>query len=234
MKRIIGFVFILCILLTSSFFVIAVPNGATITPGTSGRANVTAADDDPNAYAGNITELTISGISITQAWQGYFGNVTGVIKLADISDNVMYNWSLASPEGEIYASNASSVAWNGIQCYNETTNLTEFEQRFRINPNDADGINETFTLNDHAPFYTNSKEFASGVCNNTKLYNNAGIGIFDEVLLTDGPSLIFASILQNDVVGFDTNPHDFQMIVLEDGHGTDTTTSTYYFWVELE
>ena len=42
------------------------------------------------------------------------------------------------------------------------------------------------------------------------------------------------TILDEDEPGFDDNPHDFQMIVLEDGHGTDTATDTYYFWVELE
>jgi hypothetical protein len=234
MKKIISFAFILCILLASSFFVMAAPNGAVVTPGTSTRGDVTSPDPDSNAIAGNVTELTVSGITITQAWQGYFGNVTGAITLNDNGNHVMYNWSTTSPQGEIYASNASSVVWSGIQCYNETTNLSEFEQRFGIGTADVDGLNETFHLNNHAEFFTNSKQFTAGQCNNTKLYNSVGTGTFDEVLLTDGPSLVFASILLNNANGFDNIPHDFEMLVLEDGHGVDVSPTTYYFWVELE
>src|SRR3990167_1096282 len=74
------------------------PSGGSLTPGTPETA-----PSDPagsvNAQAGNVTELNIFGYSITQTWQGYFGNVSGTIILADANDKVMYNWSLASSEG---------------------------------------------------------------------------------------------------------------------------------------
>jgi len=85
------------------------PFGANVVNLTSSRMNASAAGNT-TAIAGNVTELAISGYSITQSWQGYFGNVTGTIMLADNSDNVMYNWSLASPEGEIYASTNDSIS----------------------------------------------------------------------------------------------------------------------------
>ena len=209
------------------------PFGANVTNLSSTRA----IPDDPMgipAIAGNVTELSIFGYSLTQSWQGYFGNVSGTIMLADGNDNVMYNWSLASPEGEIYATNSSSVEWQGIQCYDEANNMTFFENMFGIKPDDVDGINETFNLNDHPEFVTNSILFAAGSCDNTKLFDSNGIGTFDEVLLTDGSNLIFTSLLLEDANGFDNVPHDFEMIVLENGHGTDIATTTYYFWVELE
>jgi len=208
------------------------PFGANVTNLSSTRA----IPDDPMgipAIAGNVTELSIFGYSLTQSWQGYFGNVSGTIMLADSNDNVMYNWSLASPNGEIYATNSSNVDWSGIQCYDEANNMTFFESMFGIEPNDADGINETFNLNNHPEFVTNSILFAAGTCDNTKLFDSNGIGTFDEVLLTDGSNLIFTSLLLEDANGFDNVPHDFEMIVLEDGHGTDIATTTYYFWVEL-
>jgi len=208
------------------------PFGANVTNLSSTRA----IPDDPMgipAIAGNVTELSIFGYSLTQSWQGYFGNVSGTIMLADSNDNVMYNWSLASPNGEIYATNSSNVDWSGIQCYDEANNMTFFESMFGIEPNDADGINETFNLNNHPEFVTNSILFAAGSCDNTKLFDSNGIGTFDEVLLTDGSNLIFTSLLLEDANGFDNVPHDFEMIVLEDGHGTDIATTTYYFWVEL-
>jgi hypothetical protein len=234
MKKLICLVLFLSMIVALSAFAVAAPNGVTVTPGTSNRANATGPDDDPNAMAGNITGLDIVGVSTTQSWQGYFGNVSGTIKLADNLNNIMYNWSLASPEGEIYASNASTVVWSSIQCYDEPNNMSEFEKRFGIGLSDVDGLNETFNLNNHPEFFTNNIQFASGACNNTKLYDSTGIGTFDEVLLTDGPSLVFASLLEQNANGFDNVPNDFEMIVLENGHGTDTSTTPYYFWAELE
>jgi hypothetical protein len=234
MKKLINFVLIFSVILALSMFAIAEPNGVNVSPGTSTRGNATNPDNDPNAMAGNVTELTINGVSTTQAWQGYFGNVSGTIQLADSSDNVMYNWSLASPAGEIYSSNASTIDWDGIQCYDEATNLSEFDNMFGVGLGDVDGINGTFNLNNHPMFYTNSKQFTAGECKNAKLYDSAGAGTFNEVLLTDGPNLVFTSLLSNDANGFDNKPHDFEMLVLENGHGADTATTTYYFWAELE
>ena len=59
---------------------------------------------------------------------------------------------------------------------------------------------------------------------------------FEEALLYEpnSQSVIFTSIIDEDVLGFDGRTHDFEMIVLEDGRGTDTATTTYYFYVELE
>ena len=233
MKKISNIIVLLLMVFIFSSFVSALPIGAEVINQSTSRISVDAAAGNHSAIAGNVTELSIFGYSLTQSWQGYFGNVSGTIMLADSNDNVMYNWSLASPNGEIYATNSSNVDWSGIQCYDEANNMTFFESMFGIEPNDADGINETFNLNNHPEFVTNSILFAAGTCDNTKLFDSNGIGTFDEVLLTDGSNLIFTSLLLEDANGFDNVPHDFEMIVLEDGHGTDIATTTYYFWVEL-
>ncbi len=249
------------LLLNISLVLAVEPFGASVVNLSSSRQNATPATGIP-AIAGNVTELSITGISITQSWQGYFGNVSGTIQLADSSDNIMYNWSLASPEGEIYASTNDSIMWNYIQCLNfdsdgtydvesdklnaggtsaHGTNLTLLESMFGIADDDVDGVNETFTLlgSGHNTFYTNNLEFGEGECRNTQVFSNAGQGEdnkFEEVLLYEPTtySVVFASLLNEDVFGFDNNPHDFEMLVLENGHLTDTSTTTYYFWVELE
>jgi hypothetical protein len=246
------------------------PFGASVNPvSPSVRAEEDVADSDTNAIAGNITSMDVSGFSVTQSWQGYFGNVTGVITLNDNADNVMYNWSVASPQGEIYASTSNSLEWNYIQCFNldadgtydnasdillagETnqhgTNMTILEEQFGIAFDDKDGVNETFNYNgsqengedlSHELFYTNNLLFTEGECVATNLFadtDSAEDSSFQEVLLYEPStaSVVFASILDEDELGFDNEPHDFQMLVLENGHGTDTDTSTYYFWVELE
>jgi len=234
--------------------------GVNVTNLSSTSGNATTPGQDNNAFAGNITELLIPGGSgITQSWQGYFGNVTGTIILADISNNIMYNWSLVSPEGVIMASTNNSIFWDSIQCFNysasgnytsETgggginlfgTNLTQLESRYNINSNDLDGVDETFYLSGlgtHNTFYINHNEFSEGECYNTRIFDSTGSGIdnnFEEVLMYEpiSYSVVFTAILNEDVSGFDKNPHDFEMLVLEDGHGIDTQVSVYYFYAEM-
>lgn len=248
------------VILFSMSYALAEPFGANNTLIKSERSPADA-PTSAQAQAGNVTELNINGFSITRAWQGYFGNVTGTIQLADASDNILYNWSLASPQGEIYASTNSSITWSNIQCFNYTatgtyaddtanagatslygTNLTQLESSFNITSDDVDGVNETFTLSGagtHDAFYSSSLLFSEGECQNTQLFSDAGTGEnnkFEEALLYEptSRSIIFTSLLDEDVLGFDGAPHDFEMLVLEDGHGTDTSTTTYYFYVELE
>lgn len=241
-SRVILSLYVVIVLTLMSIFVCAVqPFGAQTSVVDSERAPEDTAGND-TALAGNVTEMDIFGFSITQAWQGYFGNVTGTVQLADASDNVMYNWSLASPEGEVYACNESSIDWASVACFDIASNGVALEAAFGVATDDVDGVTETFsTGNGHDLFYTNNVEFTEGTCPSTQNYDDTGAGVdnhFEEVLLTDGSyatQVIFTSILdEEDVAGFDGDLHDFEMLVLEDGHGTDTSTTTYYFWVELE
>jgi len=196
--------------------------------------------DDPvgvPAQAGNVTELNIFGYSTTQAWQGYFGNVSGTIQLADSSDNIMYNWSVADPEGEIYATRQPSVSWESVDCFNWSENGSWLESDFNIAANDVDGVDETFNSYSHPVFYTNNLEIPQDTCMSTNVFDSTGgsTNNFYEVLLWDGVDVIFTSVLEEgSVLGFDGKDHDFEMLVLEDGHGTDTSTTPYYFYVELE
>lgn len=242
-------------------FVLAVqPFGANFSEVSSQRAPVDAPQSH-EAIAGNVTEINIQGFSTTQSWQGYFGNISGTIQLADANDNALYNWSLASPQGEIYASINDSIDWTNIQCLNFSatgtyaddtsnaggtsqfgTNLTQLESAYGIDWDDVDGVNETFTLlgaSSHDTFYANNLEFLDSECHTTRLFTDLGTseaGKFEEVLLYEptSQSVVFTSLIDEDVLGFDDRTHDFQMLVLEDGHATDTSTTTYYFYVELE
>jgi hypothetical protein len=245
------------------------PFGANVEINSSVRATPDIADTDL-AMAGNVSGLDVTGFTVTQAWQGYFGNVSGTVQLSDNNDNIMYNWSLASPEGEIYASTNQTIVWNYIQCLNfnsdatyedvatggvpggmnlHGTNLAVLNSQFGIALDDVDAPNNTFSMTGthesgaglaHDLFYTNNFEFAAGECLSTHVFGpgqNAEDGKFQEVLLYEPTtsSVVFTSLLDEESpAGFDGNTHDFEMLVLENGHLTDTATTTYYFWVELE
>ena len=243
-----------------SFVNAVTPTGGSVTPGSPQTAPADTAGNN-SAFAGNTTFLGVTAYSTTQTWQGYFGNVSGTIQLADASDNVIYNWTLAEPEGEVYASTNSSITWGNIQCFNFTangtgglgtagstnlggTNLTVLESRFNIASDDVDGVNETFNYtvgsDTHDQFFTANLQFSAGECLHTRTYNSAGTAAsnqFEEVLLYEPvtSSVLFASLLEEGTLnGFNSQDNDFQMIVPEDGHATDTSATSYYFFVELE
>jgi hypothetical protein len=253
-------VFIITVFLINGF-VTAAPSGASVnnTNTSSGTVSSTAGND--SAQAGNVSELVLYGASVTQTWQGYYGNVTGGITLSDSASNVFYNWSLASPSGEVYASTNQSITWSNVQCFNFTangtyeddtgqagntslygTNLTQLESRFNIATGAADGVDETFSLNgtgSHDAFNVGSLSFTEGECKNTRIFDSSGAGVsnnFEEVLLYEPStaSVVFAAILENDVSGFNSKTSDFEMLVLEDGHNGDTSSTPYYFFVELQ
>ena len=253
---------LVAIFLVTIHFVSAVePTGASINAAAPQTAPNDTASSNP-AYGGNITRADFTGYSTTRSWQGYFGNVTGTIQLADSNDKVLYNWTLANPEGEVYASTNSTITWGNIQCFNYTStgtladdtgqagatsrfgiNLTTLETRFNMSSDDVDGVNETFTLvgaGTHDQFFTASRQFDIGECWNSRIFSNVGLGEsnkYEEVLLYEPAttSLIFTAIIEEtSVLGYDGGDNDFEMLVLENGHGTDTAATTYYFFVELE
>jgi hypothetical protein len=198
------------------------------------------------AQAGNVTELRINTSTITQGWQGYYGNVTGTIVLDDALNNSMYSWELADPEGEIFATRDNNgISWDAsnIICANITTiNAEETALNFNLGTGqDADGINETFRFATHPAFNVSAKGFNADTCGftvSTYVNDGAGVRSFNETLLysKSDASLIYAALIfPGGTYGFktDSSMYDFQMLVAEDGHAGDASPTDYYFYVEL-
>ncbi|MDA3836419.1 MAG: hypothetical protein PF542_02240 [Nanoarchaeota archaeon] len=230
---------VVCVLALSTVSSVQPFGVETIVEGSSTRAGIDLADST-TAIAGNVTELTITGFSTTQAWQGYFGNVSGTIQLVDGADNVMYNWSLADPEGEVYASETGdTINWTGIKCWDMATDNAALEASYDIVSNDVDGVDETFNWTTHSEFFVNNIQIDANSCNSTRIFNSNGKGEaadYEEVILEGGSGeVIWTAIIEEaSIIGFDQKDHDFQMLVPEDGHDIDTATRQYYFYVELE
>jgi len=199
------------------------------------------------AEAGNVSELRINTSTVTRGWQGYYGNITGVIVLDDNLNNTMYAWDLADPEGEIFATRNSSVNWsdNNIICAAISHIQTE-ETRLNFNGQwgqDVDGINETFSFTTHPAFTVANNTFAADECGfvvSTYVNDTTDSGRhFNETLLwstSDDGMIYMAFIIQGGYDGFKVGntAYDFQMLVGEDGHDGDTSPTQYYFWVEIE
>ncbi|MBW6442807.1 hypothetical protein K0A97_03470 [Patescibacteria group bacterium] len=248
--------FLSLLILLVPYVIASIPQGVDPEEGNSTRPPI----QDPQsveAQAGNVTELNINGFATTKTWQGYFGNVSGTIRLADASSNIMYNWTQANPRGQVYATTNDTILWENIQCFNLTAsgtfgaeppqepgvgkvnlnglNYTQLHDMFNIPAYAADGVNNTFISEDHDVFYTASLQFNS-ICPTAKLFTSVPGEVFQNVLLYEpiSRSVIFTALLEVQKLGFDNRSHDFQMIVLDDGREVDIDTTTYYFFVEIE
>jgi hypothetical protein len=223
--------------LLSLSMVIAAPTGpSSITPGASTRYSSPGAAN-ASAIAGNVTELNFIANTITNTWQGYFGNVSGIIVLGNSNNQSMYNWNLSSPTGQIYATRGSLPTWTSIRCANQTE-IDDEDAALGVNQTtDQDSVNKTFlntTLFD--PFYVGSQNINTAQdCRAVQLFDENGVATsaFSEVLLSDTADMIYTGLITAPTTGFDNNLHQFQMLVGENGHLGNTAETTYFFYLEL-
>jgi hypothetical protein len=188
-----------------------------------------------NAQAGNVTQIRINGTSITTSWQGFYGNITGKIMLADAQGNNFYDWNLSNPSGEVYASRSNAVTWANINC-SSATNITAEETALGQNATDPDSVSRTFTSVLHPAFDVGAVNVHN--CSSTQAYNSSGTkgSGFWQVILSDKANTVYTTVLdKTPQKGFNNLSWDFQLMVGENGKpGNETTATQYYFYVELQ
>ena len=243
---------LVCVVVLSFLAVIAVaapygPRSVDVL-GSDRRTEFNESVSSKEAQAGNVTRLRINTSTLTDRWQGYYGNITGIVTLQDANGFRLYEWGnddTVTPIGEVYASNNTVGDWTRVFCVNLTANssnttlygpnATILEGLYGAGLTDRDGIDETFTafanitigsktMNCSAIQVYNGSASPSYNWNETLLYENATI---EETTR----SIIYAAQVAQNQNGFNNNTWDFQMIVGE--NGDISTTTTYYFYVEL-
>ncbi|MBR9677118.1 hypothetical protein GOV04_03185 [Candidatus Woesearchaeota archaeon] len=208
-----------------------------------------------STIAGNVSEVNMTTWAITRSWAGFYGDVSGTIVLANSLNQTLYDWSVADPSGQIYAARVDSITWTDVLCASWDTLQTEGHW-MGVNYTDTNGnfpedhINNTFfngtanpnsgNVEKHPTFYVSSVEILNDTCYRTTLHNSSEeseADVFREVLLADSSgtgNVIYTALLEQSEDGFNGANWDFEMLVAEDGHGTDTSVTQYYFWVAIE
>jgi hypothetical protein len=213
----------------------AIPSGGVLTAYTNSSSNgsLATARNDSGGY---IYVANINTIQQNTNWKAYLGNVTGSLTLDDSTFHTIYDWDIAMTSGEVYSTRNSSVMWTTIGCAGGN-NVSQENTYFGFNPVSADNINGTFNATAHKSFIVGTRPIAASSCNATALYVNdtrqpvTASSKWQETLLSDGRSLIFASIMEDNYWGYNNLTYDFQMILPE--NGSSLNTNPYYFWVEL-
>ena len=192
-----------------------------------------------NISGGYIAIMNITSNSQDLKWKGFVGYVSGKYSLSDAAGSTIYDWSLVSGGGRVYATrNATNVNWANINCSNFTMLNNENYLLNITSPNDNVTVtfNTAGTLN-HTAFTVGSISIPANTCYSTKTYvNNATHAdfLFEEVPLMDGTDVIYSTRIQpTRPVGYNNLTYDFQMIVPENGLATWTGSTAYYMYVEL-
>jgi hypothetical protein len=198
-----------------------------------------------NISGGRIAVLNVNATIQNPRWKAFVGNVTGKFTLDDPEGSTVFDWTISSITGRIYAtSNYSALSWSTTNC----SNITHLEnENYRFNHTRADdNITKTFnaTYNDtsgktvsggHQPFHVAGRYMPANTCPTLNTYesSNPQDTDFEEVALYDGNNMIYAVILEDDETGYNDNSYDFQMIVPESGLPAADIVTAYYIYVEI-
>jgi len=223
----------------SFYLASAAPFGATIvgTPTVdNGPVRIPASRNDSG---GRIITAVLSVEQQDLNWKAYVGNVSGSFVLQNVNNRSIYEWpSVSVATGKLFISRNSSVNFSGVGCANNAQVVSE-QLLLGFGNTDADNINNTFIAKGHRPFDVGGIPIAQDNCSSIATWVNdtsqaaGSTAIFQEVLLFDGSTMVYASLLNDNRQGYDnSSQYDFQAIIAENGSSSYATA--YYFYVELD
>jgi hypothetical protein len=193
-----------------------------------------------NISGGYISTINLDATFQNSRWKAFVGNVSGKYTLDDEAGQTIFDWTFATITGKVYATrDTGTVEWASLTCADATEVGAENTAMIHT-PTAVDNINNTLNRTTHSAFWAANKFFAADNCNFGVLtyVNDANQGAgtdFEEIVLHDGTSLVYATILEDNAEGYDTaKTFDFQMIVPENGTSGYTGATPYYIYVELD
>lgn len=179
---------------------------------------------------GFITQIDIyPQFNQTQNWQGFFGNVSGVITLKGNDEMEMYNWSVNMTNTSIYAT-TEPVFTNWTTLYN--ANITNLDLLWFNGTIMADTVANTYKT------FTGNRTFV-----NTSLdaYHVQTLRGFDDYVIQSVPDVGTKNDVLWDALVTESKPNykggysNYELLVPVTNNNTvgDTYGDTYYFYMEI-
>jgi len=198
-----------------------------------------------NISGGRIGTFDVNATIQNPRWKAFIGNVTGRFTLMDAEGATVFDWTISSITGRIYATaNSTALSWATVNCSNVTSlesenvkfNHTRADDNITITFNAT--FNETTNLTQsgsHNPFYVGNRYMPASTCPTLNTYENSNPqdADFEEVALYDGGNMIYATLLEDNEAGYNGYKYDFQMIVPEIGLADFNGATAYYIYVEI-
>ena len=121
----------------------------TLTPAAAQKVNMTGNGTKAGGY---IYTINLDSEEQNSRWKAYVGNVTGSLVLQDADGWSIYNWTLNTIVGEVYATrNSTTISWGDIRCANRT-HIGNEEIALNHTSNPDDNITTTFNTKNHTSF----------------------------------------------------------------------------------
>jgi hypothetical protein len=231
-------VLVLTFILLLNNVIAVVPEGVSTINVTSNETKTPGTGEKINISGGRIAELNLSATVQNPHWKAFVGWVNGEYTLDDAGGSTIYTWSSTVTGGRIYTTrNSSTPLWTIINCSN-TTHLSI--EDYDMNHTGADNITSTFNeTGKHSSFYIGDVFIYADTCptlstyvNNNSQTDGTGTDDFEQMALYDNASIIYASVLEDDEVGYNGENYDFQLLVPENGI-SGTTVTAYYLYIEI-
>lgn len=186
-----------------------------------------------NISGGYISSLNVSTIVQNTRWKAFAGWVSGSFSLEDSSGGKVYDWTISSLSGEVYAArNSSTLDWGSIRCAN-TSEINAEDTA--LDHNGVDNISSTFSGSNNMTFLIAGTTIGNGTCSsiNTYVSNVSQNTTFEEIVLSDTANIIFATNIENAALGYDDGNYDFQMIVPGNANESSNVVIPYYLYTEI-
>jgi len=200
-------------------------NGTTETvfPRNGSASNVSA--------GGYITQIDIyPQFNQTKNWQGFYGNVSGIISLKGNNEKEMYNWSINLTNTSIYAT-TDSVFTNWSTLYN--ANISNLDSLWFNSEIMADTVANTYKTGDGARTFVNTSLDAYHVHTlagfvDYVIQSVSGVGTKNDTL--------WAAVVTEPRLNYKYEYSNYELLVPVTNNGTrfgDTQGETYYFYIEI-
>lgn len=271
-KKIVTLTFLVAVsLIFISSLAVAQPTGPTVTlidnstKGTGSGTRINSSINDTITPGGYIFTANLNSLQQNDRWKAYVGNVTGTLTLDDANDYTIYQWSLSSVAGEVYATRSSgTINWTGINCTwisdgrsdpsdgLENSNRTpeRLENEALSHTSGSDNVTATFASRNHSQITIGDVIIGKNECFSTNTWQNnddaapvfadsddanfTQIILYDGAINTETGNVVYATFIEQDITGYDpAETYDFQMILPEDGSIGFSSSTAYYFYVEL-
>jgi len=200
-------------------------NGVIVNVGTP-TTNSFVYSQNTTILGGAYKNINATAETQTLAWQALFGNLTMNITLEDSSSNAIYKWMDATG-GTVLVSNNSNVDFSNLTAQNNCS----IDQS--VTGTGSDRMNLTFTPSNNTEFVIGGTTITAGTACTTHTYVNSAAQstYFEEIILQDGMSTIYATRVDTNTTGYDGQARDYQ-IIIPDYQNSDTIT--YYIYAEIE
>ncbi|CAG0987432.1 hypothetical protein METP2_02356 [Methanosarcinales archaeon] len=194
--------------------------------GTNETQPLRTGQNSSQSAGGYITQIDLyQQTNQTQNWQGYFGNVSGIITLSGSNGTEMYNWTVNVTNRSIYAiDNSTFTAWDTLF----EANITNLDQIWFGGEVMPDTIKNTYKTGDGNRTFVDTSINASHVHTTNGFLDHVIQSVNTTATVTKG-EVLWAAVVVAPKLNYKSTYSNYELLVPVNR----TSPNVYYFYMEL-